>query len=186
VESSLKAVHFIDLCCKRDIPLLFLADVTGYMVGRESEQHGISKAGAKMITAMASANVPRYKIIIGNSYGAGYMGMCSRPFQPRMVFGWPNGKSALMGPDQAANTLAMVQRKKRERDGLTWSEQEEEEFRKPVYKQFMEFANMNNYAAQLWIDNIIDPVETRPAMGLLLDLAARIPSEETRLGVLRM
>lgn len=103
-----------------------------------------------------------------------------------MVFGWPNAKSALMGPDQAATTLAMVQRQKRERDGLTWSEQEEEDFRKPVYKQFLEFSNMNNYAAQLWIDNIIDPVETRPVMGLLLDLAARIPGEETRFGVLRM
>jgi 3-methylcrotonyl-CoA carboxylase beta subunit len=186
VESSLKAVHFIDLCCKRDIPLLFLADVTGYMVGREAEQHGISKAGAKMITAMSSANVPRYNIIIGNSYGAGYMGMCSRPFEPRLVFGWPNGKSALMGPDQAANTLAMVQRQKRERDGIPWSEEEETEFRKPVHKMFADFANMNNYAAHLWIDNIIDPVETRDVMGLLLDLAARIPSPETRLGVLRM
>ncbi|MEE8394451.1 MAG: carboxyl transferase domain-containing protein [bacterium] len=186
VESSLKAVHFIDLCCKRDIPLLFLADVTGFMVGREAERHGIAKAGAKMITAMASANVPRYKIMIGNSYGAGYMSMCARPFRPRMVFGWPNAKSALMGPDQAATTLAMVQRQKREREGLTWSEQEEEDFRQPVYKQFLEFSNMNNYAAQLWIDNIIDPVETRPVMGLLLDLAARIPGEETRFGVLRM
>jgi len=186
VESSLKAVHFIDLCCKRDIPLLFLADVTGYMVGREAEQHGIAKAGAKMITAMSSANVPRYNIIIGNSYGAGYMGMCSRPFEPRMVLGWPNGKSALMGPEQAANTLAMVQRQKRERDGIPWSEEEEEAFRKPVFQQFSDFANMNNFAAHLWIDNIIDPVETRQVMGLLLDLSARIPSPETRLGVLRM
>ncbi len=186
IESSLKAVHFIDLCCKRDIPLLFLADVTGYMVGREAEQQGISKAGAKMITAMSSANVPKYNIIIGNSYGAGYMGMCGRPFEPRLVFGWPHGKSALMGPEQASTTLAMVQRQKRERDGQSWSEEEEEEFKKPVYKQFADFANMYNYAAHLWIDSIIDPLETRAVMGLLLDLAARVPSRETRFGVLRM
>jgi 3-methylcrotonyl-CoA carboxylase beta subunit len=185
-DSSIKAVHFIDLCCKRNIPLLFMADVTGYMVGREAEWGGISKHGAKMITAMSSADVPKYNLIIGNSYGAGYMGMCSRPFQPRFCFGWPNGRAALMGPDQAANTLAMVQRNKRERDGRTWSVEDEEKFKAPIRKQFTEFANMNNYAANLWIDNILDPAETRDVMRLLLDLAARVAPKETRFGVLRM
>lgn len=186
VESSLKAVHFIDLCCKRDIPLLFMADVTGYMVGREAEQAGIAKAGAKMITAMSSANVPKYNIIIGNSIGAGYMGMCSRPFEPRFSFGWPNGRAALMGPEQAAITLAMVQRQKRERDGTPWSEQEEEAFKQPIRDQFEAFSDMYNFAANLWIDGILDPAETRQVMSLVLDLAARVPSDETRLGVLRM
>lgn len=185
-ESALKAVHFIDLCCKRDIPLLFLADNSGFMVGREAEQGGISKDGAKMITAMASANVPKYNIIIGKSYGAGYMAMCSRPFEPRFTFGWPNGRAALMGPEQAATTLAMVQRQKRARDGEDWSAAEEEDFKKPIHRDFEAFASMENYAANLWIDNIIDPAETRDVMTLLLDLAARVPSPETPFGVFRM
>ncbi|WP_100179056.1 acyl-CoA carboxylase subunit beta [Bradyrhizobium nitroreducens] len=185
-DSSIKAVHFIDLCCKREIPLLFAADVTGYMVGREAEQRGISKDGAKMITAMSSANVPKYNLIIGSSYGAGYMGMCSRPFQPRFSFGWPNGRAALMGPEQAATTLAMVQRAKRQRDGMEWSHDAEERFKQPIREQFSAFASMNNFAANLWIDDIIDPAETRQVLGLALDLAARVPIEETRQGVLRM
>ena len=185
-ESSIKAVHFIDLCCKRNIPLLFMADVPGYMVGREAEQGGITKAGAKMITAMSSANVPKYNLIIGNSYGAGYMGMCSRPFRPRFAFGWPNGRAALMGPEQAATTLAMVQRQKRERDGIAWSSEEEETFKQPIRDQFTSFANMYNFASNIWIDNVIDPLETRTVMGLLLDLAAREPVSPTTFGVLRM
>ena len=185
-ESSIKAVHFIDLCCKRDIPLVFLADVTGYMVGREAERGGISKAGAKMITAMSSANVPKYNVIIGNSYGAGYMGMCSRPFEPRLCFGWPNGRAALMGPEQAATTLAMVQRQKRERNNEQWSEAEEQAFRRPIMDEFAKFADIYNFAANLWIDDVIDPTETRQVLGLALDLAARVPTPETRFGVLRM
>jgi 3-methylcrotonyl-CoA carboxylase beta subunit len=185
-DSSIKAVHFIDLCCKREIPLLFMADVTGYMVGRDAERGGISKDGAKMITAMSSANVPKYNLVIGSSYGAGYMGMCSRPFQPRFAFGWPNGRAALMGPEQAATTLAMVQRAKREREGASWSSEEEEAFKQPIREQFSSFASMNNFAANLWIDNVLDPVETRVVMGLVLDLAARVPLPESRFGVLRM
>ena len=185
-ESAKKAVHFIDLCCRRDVPLLFLADVTGFMVGREAEHGGISKDGAKMITAMSSANVPKYNVIIGNSYGAGYMGMCSRPFEPRFAFGWPNGRAALMGPEQAAMTLAMVQRKKRMRENRPWSVEEEETFKEPIRQQFESFASMYNFSANLWIDDVLDPIETRVVMGLALDLAARMPSRETRLGVLRM
>lgn len=185
-ESSIKAVHFIDLCCKRNIPLLFMADVAGYMVGREAEHGGISKDGAKMITAMSSAKVPKYNLIIGNSYGAGYMGMCSRPFQPRFAFGWPNGRAALMGPEQAATTLAMVQRQKREREGMQWSAEEEEAFKEPIRRQFASFASMYNFASNLWIDGVLDPLETRDVMGLLLDLAARVPPAETKFGVFRM
>ncbi|MEB2318112.1 MAG: methylcrotonoyl-CoA carboxylase [Pseudomonadota bacterium] len=185
-ESSVKAVQFIDMCCKRDIPLLFMADVTGFMVGRDAEWGGIAKHGAKMVQAMSSANVPKYNLVIGNSYGAGYMGMCGRPFEPHFSFGWPNGRAALMGPEQAATTLAMVQRRKRERLGQEWSQEEEEAFRAPIREQFTSFANMNNYAANLWIDSILDPAETRTAMSLLLDLAARMPPRPTSFAVLRM
>lgn len=185
-ESSLKATHFIDLCCKRNIPLLFLADISGFMVGTAAERSGIAKAGAKMITAMASANVPKFNIIIGGSYGAGHLAMCSRHFEPDMVFGWPNGRAALMGPDQAATTLAMVQRQKREREGETWSESAEDAFKKPIKEQFETFQSIFNFASNLWIDDVIDPVETRSAIGLALDLAARQQAKETKFGVFRM
>ena len=185
-ESALKATHFIDLCCKRQIPLLFLADITGFMVGREAERSGIAKAGSKMITAMSSANVPKFNVIIGGSYGAGHLAMCSRQFEPDLIFGWPNGRSGLMGPEQAATTLAMVQRQKRERDGEAWSAEEEEAFKAPIRSQFEAFASIYNFASNLWIDDVIDPLETRTVLGLSLDLAARRPLVETQFGVLRM
>jgi 3-methylcrotonyl-CoA carboxylase beta subunit len=185
-ECAQKAVHFIDICCKRDIPLLFLADNSGFMVGREAEHGGISKDGAKMITAMASANVPKYNIIIGKSYGAGYMAMCGRPFEPHFAFGWPNGRAALMGPEQAAMTLAMVQRQKFAREGEPWTDEDEEHFKAPIRQDFEAFASMYNYAANLWIDGILDPAETGPVMSLLLDLAARVPGRTSPFGVLRI
>ncbi len=123
-ECALKATHFIDLCCKRNIPLLFMADVTGFMVGREAEEGGNAKHGAKMITAMASANVPKYTLIIGNSYGAGYLAMCGRAFKPHAMMMWPHGRSAIIGPDQAANTLAMVRDDIHKRDGTSWTDEE--------------------------------------------------------------
>lgn len=185
-ESSLKAAHFIDLCCKRNVPLLFVADVAGFMVGTEAERTGIAKAGAKMITAMSSANVPKYNLIVGGSYGAGHLAMCSRQFEPTLALGWPNGKSALMGPEQAAVTLSMVERQKRERDGLAWSDQDEADFKEPIRKQFEEFQSIYNFASNLWIDDVVDPVETRALLGLALDLSARQEPVETKFGVLRM
>lgn len=185
-ESALKAAHFIDLCCKRQIPLLFMADITGFMVGKEAERSGIAKAGSKMITAMSSANVPKFNLIIGGSYGAGHLAMCSRQFEPDMIYGWPNGRSGLMGPEQAATTLAMVQRAKREREGQEWSDDEEASFKAPIRKQFEEFASIYNFASNLWIDDVIDPVETRATLGLCLDLAARKPLVESPFGVMRM
>lgn len=185
-ESSLKATHFIDLCCKRQIPLIFLADVAGFMVGTAAERSGIAKAGAKMITAMSSADVPKFNLIIGGSYGAGHLAMCSRHFEPDLTLGWPNGKAALMGPEQAAVTLAMVQRQKREREGGTWSESEEAAFKEPIRSQFETFQSIYNFASNLWIDDVIDPVETRAVIGLALDLAARQTARETRFGVFRM
>ncbi len=185
-ESANKAAHFIELCCQRDIPLLFLADVTGFMVGREAEAAGIAKAGAKMITAMASANVPKYTIMIGGAYGAGYLAMCGRAFKPTAMFAWPNGRAAIMGPNQAANTLAMVQRKIRDEEGKPWTDQEEEDFKAPIRKHYEAFADAYNFAGNLWIDGIITPGETRQTLALLLDCAARVPVRKTHFGVFRV
>jgi 3-methylcrotonyl-CoA carboxylase beta subunit len=185
-ESALKATHFIDLCCKRGIPLMFIADVTGFMVGREAEEGGISKDGAKMITAMASANVPKYTLIIGNAYGAGYLAMCGRAFKPNAMMMWPHGRSAIMGPDQAATTLAMVRDEVHRREGTSWTEAEREAYMAPTRRTFEEFANAYNFARNTWCDMVIDPLETRNVMGLLLDLAGRLPPQPTNFGVLRM
>jgi 3-methylcrotonyl-CoA carboxylase beta subunit len=185
-ESALKATHFIDLCCKRNIPMLYMADVTGFMVGRGAEEGGITKNGAKMISAMASANVPKYTLVIGSAYGAGYLAMCGRPFKPHAMMMWPSGRSAIMGPDQAANTLAMVRDEANKREGKTWSEEEREAYIAPTRKSFEDFANAYNFARHTWCDMVIDPLETRAVMGLLLDLAGRLPPQDTTFGVLRM
>ena len=185
-ESALKAAHFIDLCCKRDVPLLFLADVTGFMVGREAEQGGIAKAGAKFITAMASANVPKYTVITGGSYGAGYLAMCGRAFRPHAMFMWPNGRAAIMGPEQAATTLALVREQILQRSGQTWSDAEREAFKQPIRDEYERFADAYNFAANLWVDGVIDPLETRAALTLLLEAASRTPRQDTRFGVFRM
>ncbi len=184
-ESAMKAAHFIDLCCQRDIPLLFLVDVTGFMVGRASEHAGIAKAGAKMITAMASANVPKYTIIIGSSYGAGYMAMCGRPFNPTAMFAWPNGRMSIMGPEQAATVMALVRKQINKSEGIEWTAEEEERFKAPVRKIYEDFQPAWNFSSNLWVDGVIDPVETRDVMGLLLDLASRTPAKPTPFGVFR-
>jgi len=184
-ESALKATHFITLCCQRDIPLLFLADVTGFMVGRSAEEGGISKSGAKMITAMSSARVPKYTVIIGGSFGAGYLAMCGRPFQPTAMFAWPNGRSAIMGPEQAASVLAQVRRQGLARDGKDWSADQEEAFSASIRKEYEAFQDAYNFAANLWVDGVILPTETRDVIGLLLDIAASVPKRDTNFGVLR-
>ena len=185
-ESAIKATHFIDLCCKRNIPLLFLADVAGFMVGLEAEQGGIAKAGARFITAMSSATVPKFTVITGGSYGAGYLAMCGRAFKPNAMFMWPNGRAAIMGPEQAATTLAMVKRQNLSAQGMDWSSDEEEAFKTPIRQQYETFAAARNFARHLWVDGILDPAETRETLTLLLDLAARVPTDATRFGVFRM
>jgi 3-methylcrotonyl-CoA carboxylase beta subunit len=185
-ESAAKATHFIDLCCKRDVPLLFLADVTGFMVGGHAEQGGIAKAGARFITAMSAAAVPRYTIITGGAYGAGYLAMCGRAFRPNAMFMWPNGRAAIMGPDQAATTLALVRRQNLEAAGQAWSAEDEEAFREPIRREYETFGAARNFARHLWVDGILDPAQTRETMTLLLDLAARTPPAVTRFGVFRM
>ena len=185
VEAALKATHFINLCVQRDIPLVFLADVNGFMVGREAEQAGIAKAGAKMITAMSSARVPKYTVITGGSYGAGYLAMLGRPFQPDAMFMWPTGRSAIMGPEQAASVLAQVRAQILARDDMTWTPEEEEVFKAPVRKEYEDFQGAYNFASNLWADNVIEPSETRDVLALLLDVASRRPKVETNFGVFR-
>jgi 3-methylcrotonyl-CoA carboxylase beta subunit len=184
-ESANKAAHFIDLCCQRQIPLLFLADVSGFMVGRAAEQGGICKAGAKMITAMASADVPRFTLIIGGSYGAGYLAMCGRPFKPAAMFAWPNGRSAIMGPEQAATVLAKVRRQGLAAEGKDWPTEEEERFKQPIRQEYETFSDAYNFAANLWVDAILDPAETRETLALCLDIVGRRPVTPTRFGVFR-
>lgn len=185
VESAVKATHFISLCVQRDIPLVFLADINGFMVGREAEQGGISKAGAKMITAMSSARVPKFTVITGGAYGAGYLAMLGRPFQPDAMFLWPSGRAALMGPEQAASVLSQVRAQIREREGKPWTAEEEEAFKAPIRRQYEAFQDPYNFASNLWADGIIDPTETREVLALLLDLGARRPKIDTHFGVFR-
>lgn len=184
-ESADKATHFIDLCTKRNVPLLFLADVAGFMVGQEAEQGGIAKAGARFITAMSGARVPKFTVIIGGAYGAGYLAMCGRAFRPNAMFMWPNGRAAIMGPEQAATTLALVKRQNL-RPGESWSGEDEEAFKNPIRRQYETFAAARNFARHLWVDGILAPAETRETLTLLLDLTARVPPESTRFGVFRM
>jgi 3-methylcrotonyl-CoA carboxylase beta subunit len=184
-ESAAKGAHFIELCCQRDVPLLFMSDVTGFMVGRVAEQGGIAKAGAKMITAMASADVPKYSILIGASYGAGYLAMCGRPFDPTAMFAWPNARAAIMGPEQAATVLALVREQGLRAEGRDWTAEEQEAFKAPIRQTYASFQDPYVWSSNLWVDGILDPAETRDTMGLLLELASRTPRRETRFGVHR-
>lgn len=185
VESALKATHFIDLCCQRNIPLLFLADVPGFMVGRAVEEAGIAKAGAKMITAMSSARVPKYTIITGGAYGAGYLAMLGRPFEPDAIFSWPGGRAAIMGPEQAASVLWQVRRDILTRENKAWTEEEADAFKQPIRAEYEAFQDAYNFASNLWVDGVIDPAETREVMGLLLSLNQYRPVADTRFGVFR-
>ncbi|WP_298216524.1 acyl-CoA carboxylase subunit beta [Acidocella sp.] len=186
VESALKAAHFISLCVQRDIPLVFLADVSGFMVGRDVEQAGIAKAGAKMITAMSSAKVPKFTVITGGSYGAGYLAMLGRPFRPDATFAWPTGRAAIMGPEQVASVLAQVRAQINEREGKSWTREEEEAFKAPIRKEYEDFQGAYNFASNLWIDSVIEPCETRDVLAMMLDITSRRPKVETHFGVFRM
>jgi 3-methylcrotonyl-CoA carboxylase beta subunit len=147
---------------------------------------GIAKAGAKMITAMSSARVPKFTIITGGSYGAGYLAMLGRPFQPDATFAWPTGRAAIMGPEQAASVLAQVRAQINEREGKSWTPEEEEAFKAPIRKEYEDFQGAYNFASNLWIDSVIDPCETRDVMALMLDVTSRRPKVETHFGVFRM
>uniref|UniRef100_A0A8C6B265 Methylcrotonoyl-CoA carboxylase beta chain, mitochondrial n=1 Tax=Monodon monoceros TaxID=40151 RepID=A0A8C6B265_MONMO len=185
-ESAKKGAHFIQLCCQRSIPLLFLQNITGFMVGREYEAEGIAKDGAKMVTAVACANVPKITVIIGGSYGAGNYGMCGRAFSPRFLYLWPNARISVMGGEQAANVLATVAKDQRAREGKQFSSADEATLKEPIIKRFEEEGNPYYSSARLWDDGIIDPVDTRLVLGLSLSAALNAPIQKTNFGILRM
>lgn len=185
-ESALKAAHFIELCCQRRIPLLFLQNIVGFMVGRDYEAGGIAKDGAKMVTAVSCAQVPKITLIVGGSYGAGNYGMCGRAFGPRFLFSWPNARVSIMGGEQAASVLATVRRDNIEAAGGTWSAEEEEAFKQPIRDAYEQQGNPYYATARLWDDGIITPQETRRVLGLAFAATLNAPIPETRWGVFRM
>jgi len=185
-ESALKAAHFIELCCQRRLPLLFLQNISGFMVGRDYEVGGIAKDGAKMVTAVACAQVPKITVIIGGSYGAGNYGMCGRAYGPRFLFTWPNARISVMGGEQAASVLATVRRDNIEAEGKKWSEVEEEEFKQPIREQYDAEGNPYYATARLWDDGIITPAETRRILALSFSATLNAPIQETKFGVFRM
>jgi 3-methylcrotonyl-CoA carboxylase beta subunit len=185
-ESALKGAHFIELCGQRKIPLLFLQNITGFMVGKKYEADGIAKHGAKMVTAVASVGVPKFTVIIGNSYGAGNYGMCGRAYEPRFLFTWPNARISVMGGEQAANVLAQVKRDRMEKAGEKWPEADEQAFKQPILEQYEQQGHPYFASARLWDDGVIDPAETRQVLGLAISAALNAPIPETRFGVFRM
>ena len=186
-ESAQKGAHFIELCCQRRIPLVFLQNITGFMVGRKVENEGIAKHGAKLVTAVATATVPKFTVIIGGSFGAGNYGMCGRAYAPRFLWMWPNARIGVMGGEQAASVLATVRRDGIEAKGGQWSTDEEAAFKRPILEQFEAQAHPYYASARLWDDGVIDPADTRRvlALGLSASLNAPIP-EQPRFGVFRM
>ncbi|HMN22173.1 MAG TPA: carboxyl transferase domain-containing protein [Ottowia sp.] len=185
-ESAQKGAHFIELCCQRKIPLVFLQNITGFMVGRKYENEGIARHGAKLVTAVATANVPKFTVIIGGSFGAGNYGMCGRAYSPRFLWMWPNARISVMGGEQAANVLATVRRDGIERKGGTWSAQEEEAFKAPIRQQYEEQGHPYYATARLWDDGVIDPADTRRMLALGLSAAQNAPIPDVKFGVFRM
>jgi 3-methylcrotonyl-CoA carboxylase beta subunit len=185
-ESAQKGAHFIELCCQRKVPLLFLQNITGFMVGRKYESEGIARHGAKMVTAVATAQVPKFTIIIGGSYGAGNYGMCGRAYSPRFLWMWPNARISVMGGEQAASVLATVRRDGIEAKGGSWSTEEEAKFKQPLLDQFAHQSHPYYASARLWDDGVIDPADTRRVLGLALSATLNTPIGEPKFGVFRM
>ena len=185
-ESALKGTHFIELCCQRKIPLVFLQNITGFMVGRKYENEGIARNGAKMVTAVATAAVPKFTVIIGGSFGAGNYGMCGRAFSPRFLWMWPNARISVMGGEQAASVLATVKRDGIEGKGGQWSAEEEEAFKAPIRQQYEHQGHPYFATARLWDDGVIDPADTRRVLALGLSASLNAPIPETKFGLFRM
>jgi 3-methylcrotonyl-CoA carboxylase beta subunit len=185
-ESAQKGAHFIELCCQRKIPLVFLQNITGFMVGRKYENEGIARHGAKMVTAVATANVPKFTVIIGGSFGAGNYGMCGRAYSPRFLWMWPNARISVMGGEQAASVLATVKRDGIETKGGQWSAQEEDAFKAPIRQQYEAQGHPYYASARLWDDGIIDPLDTRRVLALGLAAARQVPVPDAKFGVFRM
>jgi 3-methylcrotonyl-CoA carboxylase beta subunit len=185
-ESALKAAHFIELACKRKIPLVFLQNISGFMVGGKYESGGIAKDGAKMVTAVASAEVPKFTVLIGGSFGAGNYGMCGRAYSPRFLFTWPNSRISVMGGEQAASVLATVKRDGMEAKGETWSKADEDAFKAPIRDRYETEGHPYHATARLWDDGVIDPAQTRDVLGLAISASLNAPIPETQFGVFRM
>lgn len=185
-ESSLKGAHFIELCCQRNIPLLFLQNITGFMVGQKYEAGGIAKDGAKLVTAVATAKVPKFTMIFGGSFGAGNYGMCGRAYSPRLLWMWPNARISVMGGPQAASVLATVKRDGMEARGETWSAEEEAAFKAPVEEQYEKEGHPYFASARVWDDGIVDPAQSRRVFGLGLSASLNAPIEPTKFGLFRM
>ncbi|XP_064232108.1 methylcrotonoyl-CoA carboxylase beta chain, mitochondrial [Aotus nancymaae] len=185
-ESAKKGAHFIQLCCQRNIPLLFLQNITGFMIGREYEAEGIAKDGGKLVAAVACAQVPKITLIIGGSYGAGNFGMCGRSYSPRFLYLWPNARISVMGGEQAANVLATVAKDKRAREGKQFSSADEAALKEPIIKKFEEEGNPYYSSARVWDDGIIDPADTRLVLGLSFSATLNAPIKKTDFGIFRM
>ena len=185
-ESALKGAHFIELCTQRNIPLIFLQNITGFMVGSKYEASGIAKHGAKMVTAVANAQVPKFTVIVGGSFGAGNYAMCGRAYDPRFLWSWPNARISVMGGDQAANVLAQITKDKHTKHGTVWSTDEEEQFKSNLREQFEARGNPYYASARLWDDGVIAPQDTRKILGLSLSAALNAPIKPTTFGVFRM
>ena len=185
-ESAKKGAHFIELCCQRGVPIVFLQNITGFMVGQKYEAGGIAKDGAKLVTAVATANVPKFTVVIGGSFGAGNYGMCGRAYSPRFLWMWPNARIGVMGGEQAASVLAQVRRDGLERSGRAWGAEEEEAFKAPIRAQYETQGHPYYASARLWDDGVIDPAQTRRVLGLSISAAMNAPIEATRFGLFRM
>eukprot|EP00088_Acartia_fossae_P046158 TRINITY_DN4979_c0_g1_i2.p1 TRINITY_DN4979_c0_g1~~TRINITY_DN4979_c0_g1_i2.p1 ORF type:complete len:567 (+),score=132.86 TRINITY_DN4979_c0_g1_i2:34-1734(+) len=185
-ESALKGTHFIELCCQRKIPLIFLQNITGFMVGREAEAGGIAKHGAKLVTAVACAQVPKLTVIVGGSYGAGNYGMCGRAYDPRFLYMWPNARISVMGGEQAAGVLATITQEQRRREGKEWTAEEETALKTPIIKMFEAEGNPYFASSRLWDDGVIDPADTRRVLGLSLSASLSAPIQDTKFGIFRM
>jgi len=185
-ESAQKGAHFIELCAQRGIPLVFLQNITGFMVGQKYEAGGIAKDGAKMVTAVSCAQVPKFTVIIGGSYGAGNYGMCGRAFNPRFLWMWPNARICVMGPEQASSVLATVKREQIEKAGKSWTAEEEAAFKAPVREKLAAEAHPYFASARLWDDGVIDPADTRRVLGMAISASLNRPIEATKFGVFRM
>jgi 3-methylcrotonyl-CoA carboxylase beta subunit len=185
-ESSLKGAHFVELCCQRKIPLLFLQNITGFMVGKKYEAEGIAKHGAKLVNAVSCASVPKLTLIMGGSYGAGNYGMCGRAYDPRFLFMWPNARISVMGGEQAASVLTQIKTAAMKKQGEDWPEDEAKAFQAQMTERYEAEASPYFSTARLWDDGIIDPADTREVLGLALSACLNAPIPETRYGVFRM
>lgn len=185
-ESAQKGAHFVELCAQRKIPLVFLQNITGFMVGKKYESEGIARHGAKMVTAVACAKVPKFTIVIGGSFGAGNYGMCGRAYDPRFMFMWPNARISVMGGEQAAGVLAQVKRAGMEKRGESWSDEDEQTFKQPIIDGYEQQGHPYYSSARLWDDGVIDPAETRNVLGMCLSASLNAPIEDTRFGIFRM